>query len=135
MKRLKIFRVIRDIKNWFFIKNQVKKFKESTLWHEYNLSHDWIYRIICVVNMKKEDFSEELEVHKSRLSAYLRQPLEFLGETMELKELLVIKKYRIDDTYSYLIIFSQRRLALSVPYIISRIVLIGAMIYSILFLI
>lgn len=130
---MRIKYVIRDIKNWFFIKKQIKKFKNTIEWKKYNLTHDWFYRIGCVINMRAEDFGESEDIHKVRFLDFAKDAFQYVGDTMELGELLFPEKYRIPDTNSYLVIFHQIMLGLSLKYIISRLILIGSLISIISF--
>lgn len=128
---IRIFRVIRDIKNWMFIKKTIKEYRDKPEWKLHNLTHDWFYRIGCVINMRKEDFGESDEIHMVRFMDFAKPALQYVGEKMGLGEILLPEHYRIGEDYAYLMLFHQKMTGLSMWYVFSRLVaIIGLVILS-----
>ncbi len=118
-------RAIKDFKNWRYIRKIVRQAEKTPEWKIHNMTHDWFYRIASVVNMRKEDFGEQPEIHQVRYLDFARPTLEYVGEKLGLGEIVIPEHYRIGDDYAYLVVFHQRRTGLSIWYVFSRLVLIA----------
>lgn len=125
---LRIFRVIRDIRNWLFIRRIVKSAKRTPEWKMYNMTHDWFYRIASVINMRKEDFGEGDDIHKVRFLDFARPSLEYV-EKLGLGEIVIPEHYRIGENYAYLLMFHQRMTGLSIKYVLRRLIIIAVLLF------
>ena len=119
-------RVIKDIRNYFFIKRTIKKNKGSIEWEKFKLRVDWVGRIYTVVNLPPEviyspDSPEEIR------PAYILEESRPLNEyltKLNLQEVIMPKISPIPDSVSYLIVYSPYFQRFSIRWIIYRLILI-----------
>lgn len=118
-------RVITDIRNYFFIRRTIKKNKGSIEWEKFKLRVDWIGRIYTVVNLPPEviyspDSPEEIR------PAYILEESRPLNEyltNLNLQEVIMPKISPIENSVSYLIVYSPYFQRLSIRWIVYRIII------------
>jgi hypothetical protein len=129
MKRIfsntfRIFGVIRDVNNFFFIKRTCKKESiDSPIWSRNNLRIDWIGRIYTVINLPPE-VTESKDLPKEYWPAYMIDQTKGLNEyltQLNLSEIIIPEYQLLDGTTSYLLVYKPYFRDLSWWWIFSRI--------------
>jgi hypothetical protein len=119
----KIFGVIRDIKNYFFLRRIIKReMVNSPLWSKNNLRVDWIGRIYTVVNLPPE-VTMAPDLPKELWPAYLIDQSKGLNEyltSLNLHEVIIPEYKEIPDSTSYLLIYYPYFRNLTKWWVISR---------------
>lgn len=104
----KIFGVIRDIKNYIFLRKITKKeMMDSPLWVKNNLRVDWIGRIYTVINLPPE-VTMSPDLPKELWPAYLIDQSKGLNEyltSLNLHEIIIPEYKEIPGTDSYLLVY------------------------------
>jgi hypothetical protein len=119
-------RVIRDIRNYFFVRKTIKSNMGSIEWNKFKLRVDWVGRIYTVINLPPEviyspDTPEEIRpAYVIEESRPLNQYLTNLG----LSEVILPEITPIPKSVSYLITYTPAFQRLSFRWIFYRIGLI-----------
>jgi hypothetical protein len=119
-------RVIRDIRNYFFVRKTIKSNMGSIEWNKFKLRVDWVGRIYTVINLPPEviyspDTPEEIRpAYVIEESRPLNQYLTNLG----LSEVILPEITPIPKSVSYLITYTPAFQRLSFGWIFYRIGLI-----------
>lgn len=104
----KIFGVIKDINNYFFLRRIIKReMLNSPLWSKNNLRVDWIGRIYTVVNLPPE-VTMSPDLPKELWPAYLIDQSKGLNEyltSLNLHEIIIPEYKEIPESSSYLLIY------------------------------
>ena len=104
----KIFGVIRDIKNYIYLRKITKgEMMDSPLWVKNNLRVDWIGRIYTVVNLPPE-VTMSPDLPKELWPAYLIDQSKGLNEyltSLNLHEIIIPEYKEIPDSTSYLLVY------------------------------
>jgi hypothetical protein len=101
----KVNRVYHEVKNFFFILSTIDKNKNEEKWRSHNLRSDWIGRIYTVVSLSEEDTGEEIEVQRFKVLEKVRYVNEYL-ESLQLSEIIVPNISQVQNSRSYLVIYS-----------------------------
>jgi hypothetical protein len=119
----KIFGVIRDIRNYFFLRKIIKReMINSPLWSKNNLRVDWIGRIYTVVNLPPE-VTMSPDLPRELWPAYLVDQSKGLNEyltSLNLHEIIIPEYKEIPESTSYLLIYYPYFRNLTKWWIISR---------------
>jgi hypothetical protein len=119
----KIFGVIKDIRNYFFLRRIVKRESvNSPIWSKNNLRVDWIGRIYTVVNLPPE-VTMSPDLPRELWPAYLIEQSKGINEyltSLNLHEIVIPEYKEIPDTTSYLLIYYPYLRNLSWWWILSR---------------
>jgi hypothetical protein len=119
----KIFGVIRDIRNYFFLRGIIKReMINSPLWSKNNLRVDWIGRIYTVVNLPPE-VTMSPDLPRELWPAYLVDQSKGLNEyltSLNLHEIIIPEYKEIPESTSYLLIYYPYFRNLTRWWIISR---------------
>lgn len=94
----------REIRNWFFIRKQIKRERKSEPWTKYNLDYGWINQIYAVVNLRKEDMGEEEMVQRMKILQKI-EPINRYLDSLDLSEIIYPEIVRIKDSRSWLVIY------------------------------
>lgn len=104
----KIFGVIRDIKNYIFLRKIIKKeMMDSPLWVKNNLRVDWIGRVYTVINLPPE-VTMSPDLPKELWPAYLIDQSKGLNEyltSLNLHEIIIPEYKEIPGSDSYLLVY------------------------------
>ena len=117
-------KIIRDISNYRYILKTINKSKETVEWRKFNLRADWIGRLYTVVNLPPEvtlspDSPEEIR------PAYVLEQTKPLNEyltKMNLHEIIIPSLEPIEETDSYLVVYSPYFQKLSLSWFVYRII-------------
>lgn len=105
---VKIFGVIRDIRNYFFLRRVTKKeLMNSPIWAKNNLRVDWIGRIYTVMNLPPE-VTMAPDLPKELWPAYLIEQSKGLNEyltSLNLHEIIIPEYKEIPGSNSYLLVY------------------------------
>ena len=119
----KIFGVIRDIRNYFFLRKIIKReVINSPLWSKNNLRVDWIGRIYTVVNLPPE-VTMSPDLPRELWPAYLVDQSKGLNEyltSLNLHEIIRPEYKEIPESTSYLLIYYPYFRNLTKWWVISR---------------
>jgi len=119
----KIFGVIRDVRNYFFLRKIIKReMINSPLWSKNNLRVDWIGRIYTVVNLPPE-VTMSPDLPRELWPAYLVDQSKGLNEyltSLNLHEIIIPEYKEIPESTSYLLIYYPYFRNLTKWWIISR---------------
>jgi hypothetical protein len=119
----KIFGVIRDVRNYFFLRKIIKReMINSPLWAKNNLRVDWIGRIYTVVNLPPE-VTMSPDLPRELWPAYLVDQSKGLNEyltSLNLHEIIIPEYKEIPESTSYLLIYYPYFRNLTKWWIISR---------------
>jgi hypothetical protein len=119
----KIFGVIRDIRNYFFLRKIIKReVINSPLWSKNNLRVDWIGRIYTVVNLPPE-VTMSPDLPRELWPAYLVDQSKGLNEyltSLNLHEIIIPEYKEIPESTSYLLIYYPYFRNLTKWWVISR---------------
>lgn len=104
----KIFGVIRDIKNYLYLRRTVKRESmNSPIWSKNNLRVDWIGRIYTVINLPPE-VTMSPDLPKELWPAYLIEQSKGINEyltSLNLHEIIIPEYKEIPDSTSYLLVY------------------------------
>jgi hypothetical protein len=101
----KTTRVFREVKNFFFILNAIEKNRHSEDWKKYKLRSDWVGRIYTVISLSVEDMGEQEEVKRFKVLEKMRNVNEYL-ESLQLSEILIPNITPVDESRSYLVVYT-----------------------------
>ena len=120
-----IFGVIKDIRNYFFLRKVIKKeMMDSPLWTKNNLRVDWIGRVYTVVNLPPE-VTMAPDLPKELWPAYLIDQSKGLNEyltSLNLHEIIMPEYREIPESTSYLLVYYPYFRSLTKWWIGSRII-------------
>jgi hypothetical protein len=121
----KIFGVIKDIKNYIFLRKIIKnEMMDSPLWFKNNLRVDWIGRIYTVINLPPE-VTMAPDLPKELWPAYLIDQSKGLNEyltSLNLHEIIIPEYKEIPDSTSYLLVYYPYFRSLTKWWIYTRII-------------
>ena len=121
----KIFAVIKDIRNYIFLRSIISTEKvNSPIWSKNNLRVDWLGRIYTVINLPPE-VTMAPDLPKELYPAYLIDQTKDLNAyltSLNLHEIIIPEFKEIPDSTSYLLVYYPYFRALGWWWIISRIV-------------
>jgi hypothetical protein len=119
----KIFGVIKDIRNYLFLRRIIKReMMNSPIWSKNNLRVDWIGRIYTVVNLPPE-VTMSPDLPRELWPAYLIDQSKGLNEyltSLNLHEIIIPEFKEIPESTSYLLVYYPYFRNLTLWWIISR---------------
>lgn len=123
--------VITDIRNYFFIKNTIKKNEKSPDWQKYKLRSDWVGRIYTVINLPPEVIYSPDAPQEIRPAYILEEskPINEYLTVLNLQEIVMPEIRPIPDSISYLVIYTPYFQKLSWKWLLLRISFILVLIW------
>lgn len=122
---IRIFGVIRDIRNYFYLRRVTKReMLNSPIWAKNNLRADWIGRIYTVMNLPPE-VTMAPDLPKELWPAYLIEQSKGLNEyltSLNLHEIIIPEYKEIEGSTSYLLVYYPYFRDLTWWWVLSRIV-------------
>lgn len=92
---MKIFRVFRELLNYFFIKRVIKHNSKSEKWNELKLRHGWFGTIYTVINLPPEVFESEEPYHRVFVLEKIK-PISDYFASLNLLEIVTVRLEKID---------------------------------------
>lgn len=83
----RITRIIREIRNYYFIKRVIRKNKRTEKWRKFNLRNNWFGTIGTVINLPPEVFSGE-EIYYQVYVIEQMKPINEYLESLNLQEIV-----------------------------------------------
>lgn len=120
---IRFFRVLRDVKNYFYLHWKIRKLSKTREWKGLNLRYGWFAQTGTVLNMRKEDFGENEDILMLRVMEKAKPVFNYFTDN-NLGEIIKPSLKRIEDTYSYKVILWPLFYDLTLGYIISRLIFI-----------
>jgi hypothetical protein len=96
--------MFKNFRNFLFIKRTIRKNKNSETWKKYGLRADWIGRIYAVINLSKEDMTEEEIFRQHRIIEKIK-PINLYMAELNLSEITYLSVNKITDM-SYLVVYA-----------------------------
>ena len=90
---MKLFRIFKEIGNYFFIKKTINKNKDTEAWKKHNLRVGYFGIIYTVVNLPPEVFESEEQYYKMYVIEQIKPINEYLA-SLNLQEVVTLK---LDD--------------------------------------
>lgn len=84
---MKLFRILKEVNNYYFIKKTIKKNKDTDLWNKHNLRIGYFGIIYTVVNLPPEVFESEEQYYQMYVIEQLKPINEYLA-TLNLQEVI-----------------------------------------------
>jgi hypothetical protein len=124
--------VINDIRNYFFIKNLIKKNKGTVEWEQYKLRVDWLGRIYTVVNLPPEVIYSPDSPEEIRPAFVLEEsrPLNEYLTRLNLQEIVMPSISPIPNSFSYLLVYSPYFQKLSTRWVVYRTILLLVILWA-----
>ena len=124
--------VINDIRNYFFIKNLIKKNKGTVEWEQYKLRVDWLGRIYTVVNLPPEVIYSPDSPEEIRPAFVLEEsrPLNEYLTRLNLQEIIMPSISPIPNSFSYLLVYSPYFQRLSTRWVVYRTMLLLVILWA-----
>ena len=115
-------RVITDIKNYFYIKKVIKKNLKTVEWEIYKLRADWIGRIYTIINLPPEVLYSPDAPQEIRPAYILEEskPINEYLTNLNLQEIVFPEIRPVDESISYLVVYSPYFQRLSWKWILWR---------------
>jgi hypothetical protein len=100
-------KIIIDIKNYFYIKEDIKKNKGTVEWEKLKLRHDWIGRIYTVINLPPEVIYSPDAPQEIRPAYVLEEskPINEYLTKLNLQEIIIPELSPIENSISWLIVY------------------------------
>jgi len=86
---MKLFRIIKEINNYFFIKKTIRKNKNSETWKKHNLRVGYFGIIYSVINLPPEVFESEEQYYQLYVIEQLKPINEYLA-SLNLQEIITL---------------------------------------------
>jgi hypothetical protein len=101
-------RVITDIKNYFYIKKVIKQNLKTVEWEKYKLRADWIGRIYTIINLPPEVLYSPDAPQEIRPAYILEEskPINEYLTKLNLQEIVFPEIRPVDESISYLVVYS-----------------------------
>jgi hypothetical protein len=124
--------VINDIRNYFFIKNLIKKNKGTVEWEQYKLRVDWLGRIYTVVNLPPEVIYSPDSPEEIRPAFVLEEsrPLNEYLTRLNLQEIVMPSISPIPNSFSCLLVYSPYFQKLSTRWVVYRTILLLVILWA-----
>jgi len=87
---MKIFRIFKEVNNYFFIKKTIRKNKDTAEWKKHNLRVGYFGIIYTVINLPPEVFESEEQYYQLYVIEQLKPINEYLA-TLNLQEVITLK--------------------------------------------
>ena len=99
-----IYKIYRDIVNFFLIRKAIRTAKRNAMWKKYNLRHDWIYRTYTVINPTKYDIGDEPAVLQAKIVEKAK-PINAFVDSLKIGDLVAVSVEQIPESNSYLLVY------------------------------
>lgn len=99
-----IYKIYRDIVNYFAIRKIVKRSSKSVDWEKHQLRVDWVYRIYTVVNQTKYEIGDDPIVLKQKMLEKT-YPINAYIDKLGISDLVAASWEPIPDSNSYLLVY------------------------------
>ena len=87
---MKLFRILKEINNYFFIKKTIRKNKNSDTWKKHNLREGYFGIIYSLINLPPEVFESEEQYYQLYVIEQLKPINEYLA-SLNLQEVVTLK--------------------------------------------
>jgi hypothetical protein len=87
---MKIFNILKEINNFFFIKKIIRKNKNSEAWKKHNLREGYLGIIYTVINLPPEVFESEEQYYQLYVIEQLKPINEYLA-SLNLQEVVTLR--------------------------------------------
>lgn len=87
---MKIFRILKEINNYFFIKKTIKKNKNTDAWKKHNLRIGYFNIIYSVINLPPEVFESEEQYYQLYVIEQLKPINEYLA-SLNMQEVVTLR--------------------------------------------
>ena len=136
LKKLPIWMVIKDIQNYIDWIKTIKreKSKPKSMWNKFKMNHNYFYTIYFPLVLPKEDQTLPDDIKKLRVLEMLIPVHRYLDDDLNFGELIVPEFNQFYDeenkpTNAYGIVYRFAFNKLSIRWVISRLLIIGALIF------
>jgi hypothetical protein len=89
MNNFKLFRVLKEINNYFYIGKMIKKNRNTTTWKKHNLRVGYFHIIYSLINLPPEVFESEEQYYQAYIIEQLKPVNEYLA-TLNLQEIITL---------------------------------------------
>jgi hypothetical protein len=87
---MKIFRILKEINNYFFIKKTIRKNKNTDGWKKHNLREGYLGIIYTVINLPPEVFESEEQYYQLYVIEQLKPINEYLA-SLNMQEVVTLR--------------------------------------------
>lgn len=94
-----------EIKNYFYFLKTIKNAKTTKEWTDLNLRTEG-NKIATVINLREEDMGEEEAVRNFKATLIMKPINEYLGNTLDFKEIIYPHMRYIEGTRSFLVLYT-----------------------------
>ena len=94
----------REIRNYLYIRQLIKRKNKDEEWKKFNLRGGWINQIYTIVSLRKEDMGIE-ETHQKMKVLQRMEPINRYIESLDIAEIVTPEIVNIPNTRSWLIIY------------------------------
>ncbi len=99
-----MYRIYRDIANFFALRRTIKKAQKSGHWKTHNLRADWVCRIYTVVNPLDKWKGDDPIVMKQKMLERT-YPINAYIETLNISDIVAASWERVPESESYLLVY------------------------------
>lgn len=99
-----MYRIYRDIANFFALRRTIRKAKRQGPWNTHNLRADWVCRIYTVVNPLDKWKGDDPTVMKQKMLERT-YPINAFIETLNISDIVAASWEKIPDSESYLLVY------------------------------
>jgi len=99
-----IYKIYRDIVNYFAIRKIVKRSSKSVDWEKHQLRVDWVYRIYTVVNPTKYEIGDDPIVLKQKMLEKT-YPINAYIDKLGISDLVAASWEPIPNSNAYLLVY------------------------------
>jgi hypothetical protein len=86
---MKVFRILKEINNYFFIKKTIRKNKDTDAWKKHNLREGYFGIIYSLINLPPEVFESEEQYYQLYVIEQLKPINEYLA-SLNLQEVVTL---------------------------------------------
>lgn len=99
-----MYRLYRDIANFFALKRTIKKAKKSGNWQKFNLRADWVCRVYTVVNPLEAWKGDDPIVLKQKMLEKT-YPINAFIDSLNISDIVAASWEKIPESESYLLVY------------------------------
>ena len=99
-----MYRLYRDIANFFALKRTIKKAKKNAEWQKFNLRADWVCRVYTVVNPLDAWKGDDPIVLKQKMLEKT-YPINAYMEKLNVSDIVAASWEKIPESESYLLVY------------------------------
>ena len=99
-----MYKIYRDISNYFIIRKAIKKGMMKPDWTKHKMRVDWVNRIYTVITLTKYDIGDDELVLKAKIVERTK-PISDIIHGLGISDLVAVSLEKIPDSDSYLIVY------------------------------